>query len=75
MKYFILTWILLLFQSCSFNNDSKYWNEHNEQRIIKQKKLSEIIKKSNNIISMSMEEYNIYIDDYTKKSKYPNISK
>ena len=25
--------------------------------------------------SMTFEEYEIYIDDYTKKSKYPDISK
>jgi len=24
---------------------------------------------------MTLEEYEIYIDDYTKKSKYPDISK
>ena len=41
---------------------------------IDQKKMSEILKKSDDITTMSIEEYDIYIDDYIKKSKYPNIS-
>ena len=40
-----------------------------------QKKLNEILKKADDITSMTLEEYEIYIDDYTKKSKYPDISK
>ena len=39
-----------------------------------QKKLSKILKKSDDITTMTLEEYEIYIDDYTKKSKYPDIS-
>ena len=34
----------------------------------------EILKKSDDITTMSIEEYDIYIDDYIKKSKYPNIN-
>ena len=37
--------------------------------------LNEILKKADDITSMTLEEYEIYIDDYTKKSKYPDISK
>ena len=39
-----------------------------------QKKLLEILKKSEDITTMTFQEYEIYIDDYTKKSKYPDIS-
>ena len=65
---------LIIFQSCSLNEDSKYWNEHNEKKIAEQKKLLEIIKKSKDITKMTLEEYKIYIDDYSKKSKYPDIT-
>ena len=41
---------------------------------MKIKKLPEVIKKSEDITSMTLEEYEIYIDDYTKKSKYPDIN-
>jgi hypothetical protein len=38
------------------------------------KKLSKVLKKSVDITSMSYDEYKIYIDDYKKKSKYPDIN-
>jgi len=74
MKFVKIILILVIFQSCSLNNDSKYWNEHNEKKKVVQKDLLEIIKKSNDITKMSLDEYKIYIDDFTKKSKYPDIS-
>ncbi len=74
MKYIKLIFILLFVSSCSFNNSSKYWNEHNDKRIAEQKKLSEILKKTGDITTMSLNEYYIYIDHYTKKSKYPDIT-
>ena len=74
MKFIKIVLILIFLQSCSLNNDSKYWNEHNEKKIVEQNDLLEIIKKSNDITKMSLDEYKIYIDDYTKKSKYPDIT-
>ena len=70
---FILTSLLLL-NSCSLNQDSKYWTEDVEKRKEVKKKLSKILKKTDDITTMTLEEYEIYIDDYTKKSKYPDIS-
>ena len=69
---FILT--LLLLNNCSLNQDSKYWTDDVEKRNENKKKLSKILKKTDDITTMTLEEYEIYIDDYTKKSKYPNIS-
>ena len=69
---FILT--LLLLNNCSLNEDSKYWTEDVEKRKETKKKLSKILKKTDDITTMTLEEYEIYIDDYTKKSKYPDIS-
>ena len=74
MKYLNVIFLLIIFQSCSFNDDSKYWNEHYERKLVEQKKISEIIEKSDDITSMTFTEYKIYIDDYTKKSKYPDIT-
>ena len=70
---FILT--LLLLNNCSLNQDSKYWTEDVEKRKETKKKLSKILKKTDDITTMTLEEYEIYIDDHTKKSKYPDISK
>ena len=75
MKYIKIIILFVFFQSCSLNHDSQYWNEHNEKKIVNEKNLLEIIKKSNDISKMSFEEYKIYIDDYTKKSKYPDITR
>ena len=49
-------------------------NELNIKRKENEKKLSKILKKTDDITTMTLEEYKIYIDDYTKKSKYPDIS-
>ena len=70
---FILTSLLLL-NNCSLNQDSKYWTEDVEKRKKVKKKLSKILKKTDDITTMTLEEYEIYIDDYTKKSKYPDIN-
>ena len=71
----ILTLFLLLFlNNCSLNKDSKYWTEDVVKKNENQKKLTNILKKSEDITTMTFEEYEIYIDDYTKKSKYPDIN-
>ena len=75
MKFTLILSLLFILSNCSLNTDSKYWKEDVEKRKKTQKKLSEILKKSNDITTMTIEEYKIYIDDYTKKSKYPDISK
>ena len=74
MKFFITLLFFLFLNNCSLNKDSKYWTEDVEKRKSDQKKLSEILKKADDITLMTQEEYEIYIDDYTKKSKYPDIS-
>ena len=72
----ILSFFLLIFlNSCSLNKDSQYWTEDSIKKKDEQKKLSKILKKSKDITSMTLEEYKIYIEDYTKKSNYPDISK
>ena len=71
---FILTLLLILLNNCSLNQDSKYWTEDVKKKNDSKKKLSRILKKSSDITKMTVEEYKIYIDDYTKKSKYPDIN-
>ncbi len=74
MKFFIILFFFLFFNNCSLNKDSNYWTEDVKKRKVDQKKLTEILKKTDDITTMTQEEYDIYIDDYTKKSKYPNIN-
>ena len=74
MKLIITFFFFLFLTNCSFNKDSKYWTEDVVKISEDQKKLPDVIKKSEDITSMTFEEYEIYIDDYTKKSKYPDIN-
>ena len=74
MKFTFILSLLFILSNCSLNKDSKYWTEGEEKRIETQKKLSKILKKTDDITTMTLEEYKIYIDDHTKKSKYPDIN-
>jgi len=74
MRLILTLFLLLLLNNCSLNKDSKYWTEDVVKKIENQKKLTNILKKSADITTMTFEEYEIYIDDYTKKSKYPDIN-
>ena len=65
--------IFIFLNACSFNNDSKFWNEKSNKKNNKNN-LTEIIKKSNDIRLMTIEEYEIYINNYIKKSKFPDIN-
>ncbi len=75
MKFLILLLFVILFNNCSLNKDSQYWTVDAVKKKNNQIKLSEILKKADDITTMTPSEYEIYIDDYTKKSKYPDISK
>ena len=74
MKSILTLFLILLLSNCSLNKDSKYWTEDVVKKSKDQKKLSDVLKKSEDITTMTFVEYEIYIDDYTKKSKYPDIS-
>ena len=74
MRLILTLFLLLLLNNCSLNKDSKYWTEDVVKKNENQKKLTNILKKSEDITTMTFEEYEIYIDDYTKKSKYPDIN-
>jgi hypothetical protein len=74
MKFTFILSLFFILSNCSLNKDSKYWTEDVEKRKENQKKLSKILKKTDDITTMTLEEYKIYIDDHTKKSKYPDIS-
>jgi len=74
MRLILTLFLLLLLNNCSLNKDSKYWTEDVVKKNENQKELTNILKKSEDITTMTDDEYKIYIDDYTKKSKYPDIN-
>ena len=75
MRIVSIFFLSLMISNCSLNEDSQYWTENSIESIIIQKNLNEILEKAEDPTSMTLEEYKIYIDDHTKKSKYPDISK
>jgi len=75
MRLIFCLFSILFISNCSLDKDSQYWTEGTIKKKDEQKNLSKILKKSKDITTMSLEEYKIYIEDYTKKSKYPDISK
>ena len=74
MKFTFILSLFFILSNCSLNKDSKYWTEDVEKRKEIEKKLSKILKKTDDITTLTLEEYKIYIDDHTKKSKDPDIS-
>ena len=74
MKIVLIFFIFLFLNNCSLKKDSKYWKNKEVSKSNDQKKLSQISEKSDDIIKMTYDEYKIYVDDYTKKSKYPDIN-
>jgi hypothetical protein len=75
MRLIFYLFLLLFFNNCSLNKDSQYWTKDTIMNKDEQKKLSKILKKSKDITTMTLEEYKLYIEDYTKKSNYPDINK
>ena len=75
MRLLYLLLILFLFNNCSFSKDSKFLNENQKKRKRTQKKIKEIIDKSGNLMSLSFNEYKIFIQEYVKKSDYPDLNK
>ena len=75
MRIILSLFLLIFLNNCSLNKDSQYWTADYIKKEEEEKKLSEILKKSKDITSMTLKEYKIYIEDYTKKSNYPDISK
>ena len=73
MKYFFLLLILIL-TSCSLNKDSTYWNEDLLKKFVENKKLSKILKKTDNLKTMTFEEFNLFLKDYADKTEYPDIN-
>ena len=59
MKLIFIIFIFFLLNNCSLNKDSKNWNVNLVKKNEDHKKLSEVIKKSEDITNMSYDEYKI----------------
>ena len=73
MKYLFLSLILFL-TSCSLSKDSTYWNENLIKKSVENEKLSKISKKTEDYKSMTFDEFNLFLKDYSNKAEYPDIN-
>tara|TARA_B100001093_G_scaffold340570_1_gene325338 strand:+ start:135 stop:359 length:225 start_codon:yes stop_codon:yes gene_type:complete len=73
MKYFLLP-IIIFLTSCSLDKNSTYWSKDSLKKTADDKKLSKILNKSVDFKSMTFDEFNLFLKDYSKKAKYPDIN-
>ncbi|MDA7745549.1 hypothetical protein N8859_01795 [Candidatus Pelagibacter sp.] len=73
MKYLFLPLILFL-ASCSLNKDSAYLNEDPIKKSADDKKLSKVLEKTGDYKSMSFDEFNLFLKNYSNNAEYPDIN-
>jgi hypothetical protein len=73
LKYLFLPLILFL-TSCSLNKDSAYLNEDPIKKSADDKKLSKILEKTGDYKSMTFDEFNLFLKDYSNNAEYPDIN-
>ena len=85
MKYLFLSLILSL-TSCSLSKeDTVYWNKDLTIKAKEEKKLSVILKKKQLLNSlrekygdhktMTFDEFNLFLKEYSNRAEYPDINK
>jgi predicted nucleic acid-binding protein len=74
MKLILILYIFLHLTNCSLSTDSDFWTKDLSNKKKDPIKMSNILKNTSYSTEMSLDEFKNYIDDYTKKSKYPNIN-
>ena len=66
--------LIVFLTSCSLNKDSTYWNEDPVKKSIENKKLSKILKKTSDYKTMTFDEFNLFLKDYSNNAEYPDIN-
>ena len=73
MKYLFLSLIVFL-TSCSLSKDSAYRDDNSIRKSAEDKKLSKILKKTGDYKSMTFDEFNLFLKDYSNNAEYPDIN-
>tara|TARA_B100000780_G_C20871537_1_gene346608 strand:- start:397 stop:621 length:225 start_codon:yes stop_codon:yes gene_type:complete len=74
LRYLYLS-LIIFFTSCSLSKNSTYWNEDPKKKIVDYNKLSKIFKKTGDYKTMTFEEFNLFLKDYSNKAEYLDINK
>ena len=75
IKKYLFVIVFILLANCSLNSNSKYWTENSVEDTKSKEMIEKIKLKADDITSMTIEEYEIYLEEYTKNSDYPDINK
>ena len=73
MKYILLLLILIL-NACSLDKNSTYWNEDSLKKSFQDQKISKIISKSKDFKSLTFNEFDLFLKDYSDNAEYPDIN-
>ena len=73
MKYFLIPLIFIL-TACSLNKNSTYWNKDLIEKSTENKKISKTSKKNTDLETMTFDEFNTFLKDYSNKTDYPDIN-
>ena len=75
MKYIFFFLFLVFLSNCSLDRDSSFWTKDGKKKVKIENELNKILKKSDNPMNMTFNEFEIFVNDYNKKSNYPDINK
>ena len=74
MKKSLIILFILILSNCSAKNDSNLLLKDTAKKKKNNQELLNILDKSNDLMSLTFKEYVIYINEYNKKSKYPDLN-
>ena len=73
MKYFLLPFILII-TACSLNKNSTYWSKDLIEKSIENKEISKTSKNNTDFKTMTFDDFNTFLKDYSNKTDYPDIN-
>ena len=75
MRYLMVPFFIFFLSNYSFYNDSNFWSEDVIEKKKIKKDLDKVLEKSKDLMSLSFNEYKIYINEYSEKGNYPEMNK
>ena len=66
--------MIFILNSCSLDKNSTYWNEDFIIKPIENKKLSKTLVVSDDFKTMSFDDFDLFLKEYSKNADYPNIN-
>ena len=73
MKYFLIPLIFIL-TACSLNKNSTYWSKDLIEKSTENKMISKTSKKNTDLKTMTFDDFNTFLKDYSNKTDYPDIN-